>query len=125
MKLDNIISGLPFMVLLFAVQPIQGQLFILSGKITSKENGIPIANTNIIFINTTIGTLSDSDGNYEIWTDQPVKKVQFSANDYEKQIILIDTLKSTVLNIELNEIKIPPKNVIVKKKRILSKRIRK
>lgn len=113
------------MVLLFAVQPIQGQHFILSGKITSKENGIPIANTNIIFINTTIGTLSDSDGNYEIWTDQPVKKVQFSANEYEKQIILIDTLKSTVLNIELNEIKIPPQNVIVKKKRILSKRIRK
>lgn len=126
MKLDNIIQSLIFMVLLsFITLHIQGQQNVLSGKITSKVKGSPIANTNVTFTNTTIGTLSDNDGNYKIWTDQEVEKVQFSAVGYEKQIVSIDTIKSPILNIELNEIKLPSDDGILKKKRILSKSVRK
>ena len=126
MKIFKITYGFAFVVLLIHITtPIQAQQFILTGKITSREKGSPIANTSVTFVNTTIGTLSDNDGNYKIWTKQAVKRIQFSANGFEKLVVLLDTLKSSVLNIELKEIKLPSKTVVLKKKRILSKSVRK
>lgn len=52
--------------LLICVLDILGQERTISGKVSSAEDGLPLPGVNIVIKGTTIGTMSDGNGNYSI-----------------------------------------------------------
>lgn len=99
-------KNLVFLITLTIIQtiiifPQQGNV---KGKITS--NGNPLSFTNIILLDTGIGTSSDEDGNYEIRNIRAGEyQIRFSAVGYETKTLSINVErnKTVELNIELNE----------------------
>ncbi|WP_298951983.1 carboxypeptidase-like regulatory domain-containing protein [uncultured Nonlabens sp.] len=68
---------------------------IISGTITSSNNDIPIANVNISFQNVNLGTISNSNGGFEIITpnDPKYSVLVFSYIGYKNYYLRIDSLK--------------------------------
>jgi hypothetical protein len=93
--------------ILFASATGHGQKVVLSGKITNKDTGEPIPYATIVFQNTMIGTTSNTDGYYSLEANDTLKVLQVSAVGFIKQFIPTDTIRSSVLNIELKEEVIP------------------
>jgi TonB family protein len=51
---------------------------VVQGKITSAEDGSPLPGVNVVIKNSTIGTATDADGNYQIKVDDPNPTLVFS-----------------------------------------------
>lgn len=61
------------------------QTYSIKGRITDQQNN-PVPGVNIILLNTTIGTATDLNGNYEIKNLSPgVYGIEFSAIGFERQ----------------------------------------
>ncbi|MBT8323968.1 MAG: TonB-dependent receptor [Winogradskyella sp.] len=74
----------------------------VKGKITD-NTGQPLPGANIIIVDTTIGVVSDFDGNYELTTDQdPPFSIQVSYTGFETQIAEV-TANDQVIDIVLVE----------------------
>src|SRR5690554_1413434 len=58
---------------------------IVKGKITDSESGEPLPFVNIVFDNTTIGTVSDTAGVYHLSTIQSVDSIRFIALSYHPE----------------------------------------
>lgn len=68
----------------------------IKGKITD-ETGLPLPGANIVVVDTTIGTVSDFDGNYTLSVDQnPPFSIRVSYTGFEAQTIEITTSEQTV-----------------------------
>ncbi len=61
----------------------------ISGKITEEATGEPLPGVTILVPGTTIGTVSDFDGNYLLEVPEGADKLQFSMIGFERQIIVI------------------------------------
>lgn len=61
----------------------------ISGKITEEATGEPLPGVTILVPGTTIGTVSDFDGNYLLEVPEGAEKLQFSMIGFERQIIVI------------------------------------
>ncbi|NRD18855.1 TonB-dependent receptor [Winogradskyella eckloniae] len=86
--------------LLFSVITFAQEAYTISGTVTSAVDNMPIPGANIVVVNTTRGTSTDFDGNYQL----EVKKgevVKFSYIGYVTQSIVIDS--QTTLNVSLVE----------------------
>ena len=77
----------------------QAQERIVSGKITSAEDNSPLPGVNVILKGTSIGTLSDSQGNYQITVSGEEPVLLFSYVGYINQEVLI--AGQSVININL------------------------
>ncbi len=76
---------------LFAALSIVAQETILVGDIFSEETGEPIANANIYYQGTTVGTTSNDDGAFMLRADLPRKKVVVvSAVGYHTQRFVME-----------------------------------
>ncbi|MGQ7868634.1 SusC/RagA family TonB-linked outer membrane protein [Sunxiuqinia sp. sy24] len=69
----------------------------ISGKIAEEATGEPLPGATILVPGTTIGTVSDFDGNYLLEVPAGSEKLQFSMIGFEKQIIDITGLE--VINV--------------------------
>lgn len=68
----------------------------IKGKITD-ETGLPLPGANIVVVDTTIGTVSDFDGNYTLSVDQnPPFSIRVSYTGFEAQTIEITSSEQTV-----------------------------
>ena len=65
------------------------------------QSGEPMAGVNVIVEGTTIGTMTDSNGNFTLNVPSTSIKIKFSYIGYEDQIVLIKNNRN--LNITLNE----------------------
>ncbi|GIV36833.1 MAG: SusC/RagA family TonB-linked outer membrane protein [Cyclobacteriaceae bacterium] len=55
-----------FVSVIFSALALQAQERVVRGKVTSAEDGSPLPGVNVIVKGTTVGTSTDSDGNYSI-----------------------------------------------------------
>lgn len=82
--------------LLFVSFSVNGQT--ISGKVTEKENGLPIPGVNIVVKGTTDGTITDLDGNYSIAVPESATLV-FSYIGYITQEVVVAS--QTVIDVSL------------------------
>ena len=70
------------MFLLFMCEVVFAQQLTISGTVTDEQTGEPVPYVNVLFKGTTIGTVTDSTGNYVI--NRPLKSdtLNFSAIGY-------------------------------------------
>ncbi len=71
----------------------------VSGKVTSSDNGLGLPGVNIIVKGTTLGTVSDSDGNYSITVSSPESVLVFSAIGFTTREVTVGS--QSVINITL------------------------
>ncbi|MBN2519526.1 MAG: carboxypeptidase-like regulatory domain-containing protein, partial [Bacteroidales bacterium] len=60
---------------------------VVTGKITAKESGEPLPGVNIVVEGTTIGTISDLEGNYSIKVTEAGASLVYSFIGYVQQVI--------------------------------------
>ena len=73
---------------------------LIKGAVVSATDNIPIPGVNVIVLNTSRGTTTDFDGNYQINVSKG-EVLQFSYIGFESQTVTIDA--QTTLNISLTE----------------------
>ncbi len=71
----------------------------ITGKVTSKEDGLPMPGVSVKVIGTTLGTQTDANGNYTIGVPVSSKSLEFSFLGYAKKVAVIGS--NTNLNISL------------------------
>ncbi|MCQ2975491.1 MAG: DUF5686 and carboxypeptidase regulatory-like domain-containing protein [Bacteroidales bacterium] len=71
------------------------------GTITDSETGEPLAFANIVFVGTTVGTISDPDGNYFIQGNVNSDTIAFSMIGYETIYLPINKNSFQEINIKL------------------------
>jgi len=76
------------------------QRVVVSGKVTSAEDGLPIPGVNILEKGTLNGTTTDFDGIYRIEVSEGATLV-FSYIGYEKQEVEVGNRTNTIKNIKL------------------------
>ncbi|GAA4839384.1 SusC/RagA family TonB-linked outer membrane protein [Algivirga pacifica] len=87
--------------LLLLVSGVWAQDRVLSGTVRDAEDNITLIGVNVVIKGTTIGTVTDFDGNYKMtipYSDSPVV-LEFSMIGYEKKSIVLSN--QTTLNVSL------------------------
>jgi len=91
---------------------------VIHGKVFDKKNNEPIPFANIVVWNTTVGTTSDIDGNYEIKGLKPgYIELRVSSIGYKtfiSEAILITNARPANLEIQLEESSVEIEEVVVK-----------
>jgi TonB-linked SusC/RagA family outer membrane protein len=82
-------------MLLFFSGQVFGQERVVSGKVTSQDDGTPVPGVNVLVKGTTTGTASDSDGNYRITVPGDNAVLVFSFIGYQTIEVNVGT-RSTV-----------------------------
>ncbi len=72
---------------------------VITGNVTSADDGLPIPGVTIMVPGTTVGTTSDFDGNYELRVDDGVTTLRFSFIGMQSQDIQIGN--QTTINVVL------------------------
>jgi hypothetical protein len=78
-----------------------GQTTSVSGKIFDSESGVVLPFASVSFIGTSIGVMSDEEGNYELSTDRKVSRVAISTIGYHTQYIPIQKGVPQEINVAL------------------------
>jgi TonB-linked SusC/RagA family outer membrane protein len=86
-------------LLLFCAFSIFAQNKTITGKITDSETGESLPGVNIVVAGTTIGTVTDLNGNYSINVNSGNETLEFSFIGYQKQSIALEG--KSVLNVAL------------------------
>jgi hypothetical protein len=94
--------GFPLLILLlFIFETSFSQSTTVRGKVADKDSGKPIPDVSVVFINTQIGTYSDSLGIFKITSKEKVDSVHFSAVGYISKTIGVIPATTTVLKVAL------------------------
>ncbi len=70
---------------------------IIRGKVTDSNDGTPLTGVNVYVLNSSTGTVTDFDGNYELSVPDETPTLVFSYTGYATQEVLISN--QTVLNV--------------------------
>ncbi|HON17622.1 MAG TPA: DUF5686 family protein [Salinivirgaceae bacterium] len=100
--------------LLFITPTVFGQLTRVRGKVTDASTNEPIPFVNIAFKNTTIGVISDFNGNYAIETRAKVDTLIFSYIGYEQKIVKVKVGQYQEINVNLKPTVITLQEVVIK-----------
>ncbi|MEM8526487.1 MAG: SusC/RagA family TonB-linked outer membrane protein [Bacteroidota bacterium] len=73
----------------------------ISGVITDAESGEPLIGANILVVGTSIGTITDFDGNYQLELPAEATAIRISYTGYAEQDV--DVANGTTFNIEMSE----------------------
>jgi TonB-linked SusC/RagA family outer membrane protein len=76
----------------------------VSGKVTSSDNGLGLPGVNIIVKGTTLGTVSDSDGNYTITVPSPESVLVFSTIGFVTKEVTVGSQSVINMAMELDVI---------------------
>lgn len=82
------------------------QEIVISGQITSEDDGMPIPGVNVILKNTNIGTTTDFDGNYTINVPSSESVLIFSSIGFLKTEIIVGSQSSIDIKLiaDVNEL---------------------
>jgi TonB-linked SusC/RagA family outer membrane protein len=83
---------------------LSGQVFAqkdITGKVTDADSGEPLPGVSIVISGTTLGTISDFDGNFSITVPEENNQLEFSMIGYSRRVVTLDG--STVLDVTLQE----------------------
>ncbi|TAJ14432.1 SusC/RagA family TonB-linked outer membrane protein [Marinilabiliaceae bacterium JC017] len=90
-----IIKPLPF-----SEDDLKQEMKKIKGKIVDGETGEPLVGVNVYISGTPVGTISDSEGNYELQLPKPYKEaLTFSFIGYENQEVVVGN--QSVINISM------------------------
>lgn len=78
-------------MLLFFSGQVFGQERVVSGKVTSQDDGTPVPGVNVLVKGTTTGTATDSDGNYRITVSGDNAVLVFSFIGYQTTEVSVGT----------------------------------
>lgn len=81
---------------------VNAQSRVITGKVTSADDGLPIPGVTIMVPGTTIGTTTDFDGNYELRIDEGVTTLRFSFIGMQPQDIEIGNRTAIDVVMELS-----------------------
>ncbi len=84
------LTGLILLLLLLFNLQASGQAITVKGTVIDAENNNPIPGVNIVVANTTIGTVTDTEGKYSIEAQDANSILQFSFVGYEMQEIQVN-----------------------------------
>jgi TonB-linked SusC/RagA family outer membrane protein len=86
-----------------AVQLLQAQAVQISGKVTSAEDGSPMPGASIVVKGTTVGTLSDAEGNYSLLVPAGATELVVSFVGMKSQDIRIEgrTVIDVVMEVDI------------------------
>jgi hypothetical protein len=87
---------------------------VVKGTVADAKTGMPLTGVSILFVNTTVGTVTDDKGHYSIQTRVLASKVGFSFIGYESETRSISTGKVQTINISLKLSSISLDEVVVK-----------
>lgn len=91
-----------------------GQLTRVRGKVTNAETNEPLPFVNISFKNTTVGVISDFEGNYAIETRLRADSLVFSYLGFEPYVVKIKPGQYQELNVQLKPTAISLQEVVIK-----------
>src|SRR5262245_46924942 len=80
-----------FIVLLCLSGPLFGQGRVVSGKVTSTDDGSPVPGVNVLLKGTNTGTATDADGNYSIAVTDDNAILVFSFIGYQTTEVPVGT----------------------------------
>jgi iron complex outermembrane receptor protein len=99
--MKQLLTPFIYLVLLhFFAQTLVAQQ-VISGKVTDSKTGSPLIGATILVKNTTAGTVTDFNGNYNLNLPTTAKAVIVSYTGYRSEEVMIDG--QTTLNIQLSE----------------------
>ena len=95
----------------------------VKGTLTDEGNGQPLSFANVFFQHTSVGTLSDAQGNYQLSTNLAVDTLVVSIMGYQTQYVPINSGTSQVIDLALSSeayslsevIIVPPAYPIIRK----------
>jgi TonB-dependent starch-binding outer membrane protein SusC len=80
-----------FLILLFMGSLVaNAQTRVITGKVTSSEDGEPIPGVSISVLGTTMGTVTNMDGNYSLQVPEDARSLMFSFVGFRTQEIIIE-----------------------------------
>lgn len=80
-----------FTILMFlGLYVVQAQTQQITGTITSSEDGLPVPGASIVVFGTTMGTVTDVDGNYVLSAPTSAARLEFSFIGLKTQLLSID-----------------------------------
>jgi hypothetical protein len=91
-----------------------GRKTTIKGIVTSSETGEPLPYVSVFLENTSVGTITDSQGKYEIITSATSYKIQFSFLGYEKVSRIITPGRIQEINITMQPSSVTLGEVVVK-----------
>ncbi len=91
-----------------------GRKTSVKGVVTSSETGEPLQYVSVILENTSVGTITDSEGKYEITTSATSYKIQFSFLGYERVSRIITPGRMQEINITMQPSSVTLGEVVVK-----------
>lgn len=83
---------------------INAQTRVITGKVTSAEDDSPIPGVSIVVQGTTLGTVTDIDGNYSVQVPQDAQTLVFSFVGMATQEVSIDNRNTINVKLELQTI---------------------
>lgn len=89
--------GMLFQIL--AISMAYGQNKVITGKVTSTEENVVLPGTSIVIKGTTVGTVTDADGNYSLEVSSPDAVLVFSSIGYTSEEIEVGA--QSTINIAL------------------------
>jgi len=92
-KITNLI--LFFLVIIIGIPEVLAQDITVRGKVTSREDGQPLPGVTVLIQNTTVGTVTDIDGNYSINVPSGSNVLTYSFIGFVGQTIQINN-RSTI-----------------------------
>lgn len=87
-------------LLFFGVHLIFAQGIGVTGKVTSLRDGSSLPGVNILIKGTTIGTITDNDGNYSLTAGSETDSLVFSFISFKTTTVLVG--RRTVINVQLD-----------------------
>ncbi len=78
-----------------------GQNTVLKGVVTDSITKEPLPFVSLVFVNTSIGTLTDFEGKYILQTAHPISSLKVSSVGYKSAIIKVEKGKTQVINVKL------------------------
>jgi hypothetical protein len=98
------IKSLLFFLLLVGGMHVIGQnQFPASGKIIDSATGQPLAGASVFCQNTTLGTVSNSDGEFKLWLPAGGYDLVISYTSYETRTLRINSASATNIQVALRE----------------------
>jgi TonB-dependent starch-binding outer membrane protein SusC len=77
------------------------QQFKVTGKVTDASTGLPLPGVNVVVSGTTIGAITDINGNYSIDLANPKGSLEFTFIGYARAIVPVQ--EREVINVQMNE----------------------
>ncbi len=95
----NIYKLFALLLSLCAINSLMAQSKVVSGKVTDKADGSPIIGCTVFAVDSTIGTVTDLDGNYSVTLPSSTTVLEFSYIGYET--IELEIGVRTTINVEM------------------------